>query len=1271
MTDYLNGPDQVLDETVSAQARKKLTSGMNRLNVAIIDSRSDIDKYNDLFVDISDLDGLTDAVFERKFFNYCKMVEARYVKIIYIPVEAWAEKSGNILDYMNGRDTSALANLLRLMLNRTTKLKSNLKDFTFIFSGGADWFAVNVNELKASDKSAILSNLELFTKNRSVKGLTGQNSATSKASTKKVEINKDKADEEAKAEAKKKTKDEVVKKIQQAAAESNSEEEALDKLDNDEYFKELLSDLEDDEYGAPKVSNARAERMTKAQQEFLKSTVHGRTVKEIIETPEEKELPATALPVHSINDEWQDMKYINFGKEYDIDQDIVDAIMSFGNKDYPVVARDITVEDTSTALDYVNTYHVSMEDSKGKRFTLTFDVPKFRNNRFLKLRGNEKVISGQLMNLPCIKTDNDTVQLVSNYNKIFISRFGSAGKAFPTSDRLLKALRKYKDNKIKVTFGDNSRANAKYALPIDYVDLASSINTIDAGGFIYYFNQDEYKKFNPDSSKGIPIAVNKSTNDILYHNPGQVAEVNDSIAERIVSDLALVDKDFLDLYESQKPSTRYVYSKASIMSSHIPLIVVLGITMKFTDILKRAKIKYSIEDKRLKYDPDKKGMIRFSDCYLLYDMTYEASMLLNGLKECDTEQYKFTDMEKKRTWLDFLDNFGGRILADGLENFSQVFLDPITIQVCKDIRIPSEYHDLLIYASNLLIDTKYNKHTDITGNRYRTNEIIAGHTYKVLARAYCDYRLQTKRGRSATMSVKRSAIIDDILTNNPVTSDLSAMTPLLELEAGNSATFKGLSGLNTERAYGLDKRTFDKSMINKLSLSTGFSANVGINRQTTMDMDIHGTRGYIKDSDPNDISVAKRFSATEAVTPYGATHDDPFRTAMTHIQTSKHSMPTNKSAPLLVTNGADEAMAYMVSDTYVFKAKKSGVVTELVPDDYMILTYKDGINDIVDLKEHSRKNSDGGFYITIKLSTDMKEKDKFAANEIVAYDKSTFSNKVGEADGLAYNVGVLARAAIMATDEGFEDSTSISRWMSEAMGSTIDTEIPVSLDKNVNVYNVVKVGDAIEEGDPLIIFQNAFDDKDANMLLRNITDADFVSDLGRIRIKAKYTGYVQEIKIYRTCEIDEMSDSLKKLVTNYEKGIKAQKALYKKYDISGANMLDPDFKMPQSGILKNTPDGVLIVFKIKYIDLLGIADKLVWQSANKGVIKYVFPEGKEPFTAHAPNKPIHALGSSRSFNARMVTSPIISGAMNKMLIALDEQVKEIMGIPVPRVEDIQ
>ena len=123
---------------------------------------------------------------------------------------------------------------------------------------------------------------------------------------------------------------------------------------------------------------------------------------------------------------------------------------------------------------------------------------------------------------------------------------------------------------------------------------------------------------------------------------------------------------------------------------------------------------------------------------------------------------------------------------------------------------------------------------------------------------------------SVSFSVKRSAVIDAIFTN-PVTSDLSSMSPLLEEEANNSATFKGLSGLNADRAYSLDKRTYDESMVGKLALSTGFSTNVGINRQTTIDMDIQGKRGYIKKTNPNIKSVTKRLSITEATTPFGST----------------------------------------------------------------------------------------------------------------------------------------------------------------------------------------------------------------------------------------------------------------------------------------------------------------------------------------------------------------------------------------------------------------
>lgn len=82
-------------------------------------------------------------------------------------------------------------------------------------------------------------------------------------------------------------------------------------------------------------------------------------------------------------------------------------------------------------------------------------------------------------------------------------------------------------------------------------------------------------------------------------------------------------------------------------------------------------------------------------------------------------------------------------------------------------------------------------------------------------------------------------------------------------------------------------------------------------------------------------------------------------------------------------------------------------------------------------------------------------------------------------------------------------------------------------------------------------------------------------------------------------------------------------------------------------------------------------DKLVLQSANKGVAKSVFPLGEEPYSTFDPSKIIHCVASSRSFNARMVTSPIVSGAINKGLVNLDEQVKKIMGINPLRLEDIQ
>ena len=55
---------------------------------------------------------------------------------------------------------------------------------------------------------------------------------------------------------------------------------------------------------------------------------------------------------------------------------------------------------------------------------------------------------------------------------------------------------------------------------------------------------------------------------------------------------------------------------------------------------------------------------------------------------------------------------------------------------------------------------------------------------------------------------------------------------------------------------------------------------------------------------------------------------------------------------------ADEALPYMISNTFAYKAKKKGKVVEKT-DRYMIIQYNDDTADYIDLTEKVEKNSNG------------------------------------------------------------------------------------------------------------------------------------------------------------------------------------------------------------------------------------------------------------------------------------------------------------------------
>ena len=147
----------------------------------------------------------------------------------------------------------------------------------------------------------------------------------------------------------------------------------------------------------------------------------------------------------------------------------------------------------------------------------------------------------------------------------------------------------------------------------------------------------------------------------------------------VIAGTLLNDKEFESIFNECKPAVKYSYSKASIMSTSIPVIVITSYCEGLTKSLNKALIHYEFVDKKPRFTGNEKmynDCIRFSDGYLVYTVNYSSSLLLNGLKECNTEDYSIKDIDTKSMWTEMLDSFGGRIKADGLDNFYDLMFDP-------------------------------------------------------------------------------------------------------------------------------------------------------------------------------------------------------------------------------------------------------------------------------------------------------------------------------------------------------------------------------------------------------------------------------------------------------------------------------------------------------------------------------------------------------------------------------------------------------------------
>jgi hypothetical protein len=149
----------------------------------------------------------------------------------------------------------------------------------------------------------------------------------------------------------------------------------------------------------------------------------------------------------------------SFDKKYNEIQapiDLVNILTSLSEQQYlPATLDKYTLTDTSDDLTFKNTLAVRLKTIEGKILSYKIDIPTVFNDHCIKVNGNTYIIQKQMFRLPVVKTDTDTVEILSNFQKITCFRTG--GKISRRNAYLKKVLNEYKANPhITIMYGDNA-----------------------------------------------------------------------------------------------------------------------------------------------------------------------------------------------------------------------------------------------------------------------------------------------------------------------------------------------------------------------------------------------------------------------------------------------------------------------------------------------------------------------------------------------------------------------------------------------------------------------------------------------------------------------------------------------------------------------------------------------------------------------------------------------------------------------------------------------
>ena len=997
------------------------------------------------------------------------------------------------------------------------------------------------------------------------------------------------------------------------------------------------------------------------------------TLTSITDTP----LPKRVIPLHTSTTSKSALagtSFTNVSHEYEeklMNRDIVATFMHLSSLPDGFYVTNVDVTDISNANNLTNKWTITLKNKlneSARPNVISIKVPKVINGRFYN-NGIWYNIGKQDFPIPILKIDKRKVILTSNYNKITVDRYDTKSLVdIGMFAKLIASLTSPDGSNKYAHPGSSVGTNSRFISTIEYDEYSKRWDTFtnkEAKCLIMFNRQKCLKHYgfvtvNQDEFccgmlNDKPIIVNVDTG---------LTREGITLTETMLNTLP---QDMVSKYSKMKPGKLAMYSRIKI-GEFAPLGLAIAAWEGISSLIKKCNTDIKYVDKSFA-DP-KYFTIPFKDKSIAILNTIQNQLIFNGFYRVNTKAYNVADFNVPimKPNSVFVDVFNQQIFKTYSQltpfiTYYNFFVDAITKDVCDHYNLPNDISGMLIYASNLLADNGHAAETQSSLYRIRSSEIIPAIIHYKLALAISRYTNAIgSKNKNKKINFNPNEVINELMTNVPNVEPLSALNPFVELHERENVSRKGFRGVNDDRTFSVDKRSFESSMIGKMAISSVNNKNVGITRQLTADPKIESVRGYTStkgvDGDFNDLQLA---SFSELMTPGTVSRDDAIRTAIATSQTG-HIVQTENAQPALISNGVDEIVPAYLTDEFSVMAQQDGTVID-INDDYMIVQYKDKSKQAVPLAHRYSFNTGSGFYVDNQLITSLKVNDKFKQNDILAYHSKFFTK--GSDGVVRMNIGPIAKVAFMETYDTYEDAGMVTSKFSKQMSTRITMRQTAKVDATDDIDFIVKPGDEVEIGDPLIVFGLGDTGEDSvDNFLKAFQSSSSMLESAKRKILAKNAGRVVDVKMYTCKSMDKLSPSLYKLLSeHFRNNIKRRKILDSHDNSSSVYKLGTLYSLPTEPLktptIKGITTDVWIEIYIEHEYEQAVGDKAVAYGAMKQITSEVIPEGLEPFSEDAPDQEVSMFVNSSSILKRMTPSIPIIAAGNKVLIELKKQIGNI------------